>query len=399
MSRPFTPLQAHQNEMFLDSLARSGNVRLSARAAGVGYGTIQHRRSAHADFAQRWEATVAAVDARLHLAGGRRGPEADVIASGAKRSRKARGGDAEAGLPRRCAPRNDAYRTQGGEPVVVRTRNGKLQVRLAHPGKLTLEAEQAFLHALSATANVRLSAAAAGASPAAFYRRRKLDPVFAREFRLALKMGWERLEAAAVAAGLAGSHSRDRWRQCAPAPIPPLSFDQAFQLLCLHDRSVNQGWEKPHRRRRRGESDETHPDPARGDVDGREEGRGRGRGASPGGALRGERELALRGRGAAAGACPARAGHRLVEGERRRRAARQARLVRRLADRGDGEGAAARLRPALAPGGITGRAPAGNPAALERYPGDPEKSAASGGARRRAARAAPPAAGRTGTGG
>jgi hypothetical protein len=40
--------------------------------------------------------------------------------------------------------------------------------------------------------------------------------------------------------------------------MPPLSFDQAFQLLCLHDRSVNQSWEQPHRRRRRGESEEVH---------------------------------------------------------------------------------------------------------------------------------------------
>jgi hypothetical protein len=241
MARPFTPLQAHQNEAFLDSLGRTGNVRLSARAAGVRYGTIQHRRSAHADFAQRWEATVAAVDARLHLAGGKRGPESA--------DRSVRDG--------RRKPA-DPLRTEGGEPIVVRTRSGRLQVRLAHPGKLTREAEQAFLHALAATANVRLSAAAAGASARAFYRRRRLDPVFAREMRLALRMGWERLEAASLAAALAGNHGRDRWRQCAPAPIPPLSWDQAFQQLCRHDRSVNLGWEQPHRRRRRGESDEVY---------------------------------------------------------------------------------------------------------------------------------------------
>jgi hypothetical protein len=242
MPRPLTPLQAHQNELFLDSLGRTGNVRLSARAARVRYSTIQHRRSAHADFAQRWEATVVAVHARLHLAGGKRGPE-----SAARSARDGR---------RRPA---DPLRTEGGEPIVVRTRSGRLQVRLAHPGKLTREAEQAFLYALSATANVRLSAAAAGASARAFYRRRERDPVFAREFRLALKMGWERLEMAAMAAAEAGSHSGDRWRQCAElAPIPPLSWDQTFQLLCLHDRSVNQGWERPHRRRRRGESEAVH---------------------------------------------------------------------------------------------------------------------------------------------
>ena len=249
MPKPLTPLQAHQNEVFLDSLGRSGNARLSARAAGVAYGTMQHRRSAHADFAQRWEAAEVAVSARLHLAGGKRGPQS---ASFDRRPRRARPAQDERGTP------TAAFRTTGGEPIVVRTRSGKLQVRLAHPGKLTREAEQAFLHALSATANVRLSAAAAGASARAFYRRRRLDPAFAREMRLALRMGWERLEMESLRAASPYSHARDRWRNCPEAPIPKLGWDQAFQLLCLHEKSVNQSWEQPHRRRRRGESDETY---------------------------------------------------------------------------------------------------------------------------------------------
>jgi len=241
MPGSFTPRQAYENRLFLERLAMSGNVRLAAREAGVKYGTIQHRRSVSAGFAQEWAATAAAVQARLHLAGGTRGPEE-------------RGGSFD-----RLRMSGEALRTRGGEPVVVRTRGGKLQVRLAHPGKLTHAAEQAFLYALSATANVRLAAAAVGASARAFYRRRRENPAFAREFRLALRMGWQRLEAAAMAAAEAGSHADDRWRQCdALAPIPPLSWDQAFQLLCLHDRSVNRGWEEPNRRRRRGESDEAH---------------------------------------------------------------------------------------------------------------------------------------------
>jgi hypothetical protein len=40
--------------------------------------------------------------------------------------------------------------------------------------------------------------------------------------------------------------------------MPRFSPDQAVQLLSLHDRSVNQGWEAPHRRRRRGESGEIY---------------------------------------------------------------------------------------------------------------------------------------------
>jgi hypothetical protein len=137
--------------------------------------------------------------------------------------------------------------------VVVRTRSGKLQLRPAHRGKLTKAAEQTFLAALSATANVRLSAAAAGASARAFYRRREQDPGFAREMRLALAMGYERLECAALMSAAPASHEDDAWRHNDPPPIPPMTPNQALQLLFLHEKSVRQGWEKPHRRRRRGE--------------------------------------------------------------------------------------------------------------------------------------------------
>jgi hypothetical protein len=233
MPQPFTARQRRQNEAFLVALERSGNVRLSAREAGVKYGTIQHRRAGHPDFASRWDIALVAAHARFHAAGGK-GPPA---------------------MPRRAA---SALRTAGGEMVVVRTRSGKLQARPACRGKLTRAAEQLFLQALSATANVRLSAAAAGASPAAFYRRRRQSPAFDREFRLALERGYTRLEMAAFAAAAPESHADDAWRENEPPELPPMTVSQALQLLFLHEKSVRQGWEKPHRRRRRGESDETY---------------------------------------------------------------------------------------------------------------------------------------------
>jgi hypothetical protein len=42
--------------------------------------------------------------------------------------------------------------------------------------------------------------------------------------------------------------------------MPAMTADQAIQLLHLHERSVFQRWEAPHRRRRRGESDEVYCD-------------------------------------------------------------------------------------------------------------------------------------------
>ncbi|MGZ8286877.1 MAG: hypothetical protein ACXW27_12460 [Allosphingosinicella sp.] len=244
MPRPLTPLQAHENRLFLDALARTGNARMAAREAGRPANSFHFRRKRHPGFAQDWDAAVAAAHARLHLAGGKRGPGLAPPPRSARSPSPAKA--------------REEFRTKGGEPVVVRTRNGKLQIRLAHPDKLTKAAEQAFLYALSATANVRLAAAAAGASARAFYRRRKENPAFAREMRLALKMGWERLEMAALQASLPESHADDRWRRCEPAPLPRFSPDQALQLLFLHEKSVNQGWEQPHRRRRRGESDDVY---------------------------------------------------------------------------------------------------------------------------------------------
>ncbi|MFL6843928.1 MAG: hypothetical protein ACJ8ER_03495 [Allosphingosinicella sp.] len=242
MPRPFTAAQQAENDHFLEVLGQTGNARLSARSVGRRLSTMFHRRGAHSAFAQEWEAKAAAAHARFHLAGGKRGPEPERANAG-KRDSRFRGNDGA------------ALRTKGGEAMVVRTRTGRLQIRLAHPGKLTHAAEQTFLRALAATANVRLSAAAAGASVAAFYRRRRQNPVFAREMRLALRMGFERIEAAALDAALPEAHRHDAWRRGEPAPIPPLSWDQAFQLLCFHEKSVRQGWEQPHRRRRRGESD------------------------------------------------------------------------------------------------------------------------------------------------
>ena len=230
MPRPFTRRQARENAAFLDQLRRTGNARLAARALGAHRAKFTKRRASHAAFAAQWEMALAACHAAMTLGGGARPPEG----------------------------RRDALRTQGGEPCIVRLKSGRLQLRLAPPGRMTKAAEQAFFRALAASANVKLSAAAAGFSYGSFYYRKYTRPAFAREMRLALKVGCERLECVLLAAGLPESWEDDAWRNRAPAPIPRLTFDQAFQLLCLHDKSVNQSWEKPHRRKRRGEPWETY---------------------------------------------------------------------------------------------------------------------------------------------
>jgi len=138
--------------------------------------------------------------------------------------------------------------------MICRRNDGKLQMRRAQPGKLTLEAEQAFLAALSATCNIRLAAAAVGAAAHAFYRRRQKSSAFAREQRLALQRGYEALEMALCESGAAGSHEHDDWRHNDPPAMPPMSVNQALQLMYLHQKAALLVDEPTPIRRRKGES-------------------------------------------------------------------------------------------------------------------------------------------------
>jgi hypothetical protein len=123
---------------------------------------------------------------------------------------------------------------------------------------MTKQGEQAFFFALSATANVRLAAAAAGFAHSAFYAKKRTRIAFAREMRLSLTMGYDRVEEAALAAAMPESHQDDAWRHNDPPPIPPMTAGQALQLLFLHNKTVRLSWDRPHRRKRRGEPWETY---------------------------------------------------------------------------------------------------------------------------------------------
>jgi hypothetical protein len=119
---------------------------------------------------------------------------------------------------------------------MVRLKNGRLQMRRAQPGKLTREAERAFLGALAATCNKTLAADAVGADFAAFNRRRKRNAGFARAVRDALEEGYDELEAAAVreaCAALGGGIERGD----APA-ITQMTAAAAISLLDRHRKTM-----------------------------------------------------------------------------------------------------------------------------------------------------------------
>jgi hypothetical protein len=264
MPRPLTRTQALQNRAFLKLLRRTGNVRLACRELGLKYGTIQHRRRVHPGFAVRVEAALVFANARFAEVG-KVGPAASrprcsplrpttykTKFAAARRRAPSTIHSSVNGPPPRAGEdlRGGRFRTRGGELALVRTRDG-LQMRRAQPGKLTREGEQAYLAALCATCNKRLAAAAVGAAGNAFARRRRKDPAFAREERMALREGYQRLELALLATGLPGGHEHDDWRSNDPPPIPPMTANQALQLLYLHQKEARLNAVEPHEIRRR----------------------------------------------------------------------------------------------------------------------------------------------------
>lgn len=208
-----------QNRAFLADLETTGNVRETCRRLAIHRATMTKRRARDPGFAARWDAALAIAHARLAA------PAAT---------------DAAASNPVRP----------------VRTASGRLQLRRQPKGRLTRAAEQSFLFALSATCNVRLSAAAAGFSHSAFYYRARTNAAFAREMQMALALGYERLEMALLAEYDPTSGEDDAWRSNEPPPIPMMTTDQAIGLLHLHYRTVELQLEAPYGKRRASETNE-----------------------------------------------------------------------------------------------------------------------------------------------
>ncbi len=147
-----------------------------------------------------------------------------------------------------------AARRGAGAPPVGRglrqDKNGKAQVIRA-TGRWSQEAEARFLGELAATANVRASAAAAGFSTTAIYKRRAAWPGFSAAWDAALDQGYARIEALLIAGACDALSGAGAVAGEAPPPAlvgdgPPLApaamtVDQAMNLLRLHRASARGG--------------------------------------------------------------------------------------------------------------------------------------------------------------
>lgn len=209
--RDMKPEQRRQCRRFLAELRRTGNVRLSAKQAGVSPATLHGRRRAYPAFATEWAAALGFARATLAEQG-------SASAAGAK------------------APR--------GEYLVAKGFGGELQVKRANPRYLSAEGEQLFLQTLAATCNIRLACRAAGIAPSNIYARRRRSDLFADRMDAALAQGHERLEFALMESALcslAPEEMAGHWAELGvepPSPLAVMSFDQVINAMGMHMKRV-----------------------------------------------------------------------------------------------------------------------------------------------------------------
>ena len=93
---------------------------------------------------------------------------------------------------------------------------------------------------------------------AAFNRRRRRDPTFAREWRAALAAGYDRLEEALIAGAMPENHEHDAWRHNDTPALPTMTANQMLQLMYLHQKEARLGGSPLASRRKRGEPREVY---------------------------------------------------------------------------------------------------------------------------------------------
>lgn len=177
--------------VFLETAARSGNVRLAAAKAGVDHGTVYNLRKRDARFAG---------DAARAIAWGQQ-----RVAAGAFDPAEAAG------------------------PLVARvSRNQGAQLVRAGKGRWSGEAEATFLGHVAATGSVRRAAEAAGFSTTAVYNRRGRYPHFDARCRRAKTVGCEAVNAMLIEAAEA---ALDPEVDAAALELPAVSVGEAIAIL------------------------------------------------------------------------------------------------------------------------------------------------------------------------
>jgi hypothetical protein len=223
---------------FLRELGRGGSVALAAEACGIDRSSAYQLRRRNAAFARSWDRALEA--ARERLGAGDRSPS---------RSRKGLG-EGPTSAHAQTLPR--PLPQEGGESkrlrlrddqVIRSSKSGRPCIARVGPGRWSARSERAFLAELTATANVKAAARAAGVSTTAAYNRRRLWPAFAEAWREALAEGYVRIETLLIHAATATLDPEPAPEDLREAPI--MTVEQAMNLFKLHRASQQGG--KPQR--------------------------------------------------------------------------------------------------------------------------------------------------------
>ncbi len=129
------------------------------------------------------------------------------------------------------AQRPEDLRTKGGEPVIVRQANGRLQLRHAPPGRMTDAAARHILATVEETNNLRLAARAAGFAHTSLIAKARAHPGFGRELAIARRIGQDRVLYEDVFSP--GRADPDDWEP-ADRPLAKMTVDQAMLQLVYH---------------------------------------------------------------------------------------------------------------------------------------------------------------------
>jgi hypothetical protein len=128
------------------------------------------------------------------------------------------------------------------DQIVRATRNGRACIARASAGRWSIAAERAFLTELTATANVKAAARAAGVSATTAYNRKRQWPAFAAAWAEAQREGYDRVEMLLICAA---TTTLDPEPPPEPREGPEMSVDQAMNLLKVHRAGMRGG--KPQR--------------------------------------------------------------------------------------------------------------------------------------------------------
>jgi hypothetical protein len=215
-------------QAFLRELGRSGSVALAAEKGGIDRSSAYQLRKRNAAFAESWNRALEA--ARTSLAEGDRSPTGSHEGPG-----EGEPGDRSRTLPRARGERR--VRLRDAE-VIRSSKTGRPCIARVGPGRWSAKSERAFIAELTATANVKAAARAAGVSTTAAYNRRRLWPAFAEAWREALAEGYVRIETLLIHAATATLDPEPEPEAVREAPL--MSVEQAMNLFKLH-RASQQG--------------------------------------------------------------------------------------------------------------------------------------------------------------